>query len=274
MTRYRLRAGLVEVELRSAFDVPAEGEPIPLRDPVAALALLRRIASGSIDVDPLRRLLAGTAPEARSSSLSDHEVLHLLAHRIAAGALRVWRCPVHVLTARDADAREEDVTPPPEAPREDVWIAIELVEEDGRPVAGEPYVLEAPDGARRTGKLDSDGYAEVQGIPTGTYLVSFPERDRTDFQRSVQAFAAPRWIPLVADEEAPERFEQATWLEIELVEEDGRPVAGEPYAVEMRDRSVRTGSLDDLGRALILDLPPGSYRVWFPDRDAADLRRG
>lgn len=54
------------------------------------------------------------------------------------------------------------------------WIGIELVREDGTPVAGERYRVEMEDGSVRTGRLDSSGRAELRGVPPGTCLVRFP----------------------------------------------------------------------------------------------------
>jgi hypothetical protein len=58
------------------------------------------------------------------------------------------------------------------------WIEIELLDENGAPVANEPYRLELPDGTIQTGKLDSEGRAFVSGIAVpGECQISFPDID-------------------------------------------------------------------------------------------------
>jgi type VI secretion system secreted protein VgrG len=55
------------------------------------------------------------------------------------------------------------------------WIAIQLVDEDGEPVAEASYEVTLPDGSVRTGKLGGDGRAEERGVQAGTCQVRFPE---------------------------------------------------------------------------------------------------
>ncbi|MFQ6008380.1 MAG: hypothetical protein ACE5K8_05435 [Candidatus Zixiibacteriota bacterium] len=55
------------------------------------------------------------------------------------------------------------------------------------------------------------------------------------------------------------------WIEIELRERDGTPIANARYVVRFADGTEREGSLDENARARLEDIPPGSYRVDFPD---------
>jgi type VI secretion system secreted protein VgrG len=61
--------------------------------------------------------------------------------------------------------------------------------------------------------------------------------------------------------------EKKSWLEIKLVDKEGRGLAGERYRVELPDGSVTEGSLDDKGEARIVGIDPGQCSVTFPDRD-------
>ena len=63
------------------------------------------------------------------------------------------------------------------APAKTGWIEIELVGEDDRPIPGEPYRIELPDGSVAGGTLDHNGFAHVDGFDPGTCNVTFPERD-------------------------------------------------------------------------------------------------
>jgi hypothetical protein len=54
------------------------------------------------------------------------------------------------------------------------WIAIQLVDEDGTPVADREFEITCPDGSVRRGTLDSAGRARVDGIVAGLCTVRFP----------------------------------------------------------------------------------------------------
>jgi len=54
------------------------------------------------------------------------------------------------------------------------------------------------------------------------------------------------------------------WVEIELKDEDGNPMANQDYVVHLPDGKEKKGKLDGQGRAVERDLPPGRYRLEFP----------
>ncbi|HQU13045.1 MAG TPA: type VI secretion system tip protein VgrG [Thermodesulfobacteriota bacterium] len=78
--------------------------------------------------------------------------------------------------------------------------------------------------------------------------------------------AKPTHKENVEDEEEEEK----SWVEIELVDEDGKPVPGERYRVETPDGKIAEGSLDEKGFARINRVKPGNCKVTFPklDKDA------
>ena len=61
---------------------------------------------------------------------------------------------------------------------ETTWIEIELLDEEDKPVSGEKYEVELPDGTMAKGTLDGNGFAKVDGIESGECKVSFPELDK------------------------------------------------------------------------------------------------
>ena len=59
------------------------------------------------------------------------------------------------------------------------WIEIELVDEDGNAVPGEPYRITLPDGTTvADGTLNEKGWARVDHIDPGTCQVTFPNLDK------------------------------------------------------------------------------------------------
>jgi hypothetical protein len=72
--------------------------------------------------------------------------------------------------------------PPPGQEQERSWIAIELVGEDGKGIAGERYRITVPDGSVDEGTLDAQGRARVEGFEPGSCKVSFPELDQAAWE--------------------------------------------------------------------------------------------
>jgi hypothetical protein len=76
-------------------------------------------------------------------------------------------------------AKEEKGTQEPE---EEHWIEIELLDDDGKPVADERYFVEMPDGSQLSGRTDGQGRARVEGVDPGTAKVSFPDLDKKSYE--------------------------------------------------------------------------------------------
>jgi hypothetical protein len=58
------------------------------------------------------------------------------------------------------------------------WIQIELVDEQGDPVADEPFRLLLPDGSEKLGKTDARGIFRVENIEAGDCTFSFTGLDQ------------------------------------------------------------------------------------------------
>lgn len=70
------------------------------------------------------------------------------------------------------------------------------------------------------------------------------------------------------DPNAPENQDKTHWIEIELLDEGGSPVPGEPYRITLPDGStVADGTLDEKGHARVENIDPGSCKVTFPNLD-------
>jgi hypothetical protein len=59
------------------------------------------------------------------------------------------------------------------------WVAIEVVDDDGQPVAEVNYSIVTPDNQTYTGSTDAFGYARIDNIPAGQCKVSFPDLDKS-----------------------------------------------------------------------------------------------
>jgi type VI secretion system secreted protein VgrG len=69
------------------------------------------------------------------------------------------------------------------------------------------------------------------------------------------------------DPTSEENKEKKSWIEIELVDEEGKPMAGESYQVTLPDGSVESGTLDEKGFAHVGNIDPGNCQVTFPNLD-------
>lgn len=54
------------------------------------------------------------------------------------------------------------------------WVEFELVDDDSKPVVGEKYRLELPDGSVREGVTDIRGKVRLEGLSPGTCKITFP----------------------------------------------------------------------------------------------------
>ncbi len=64
-----------------------------------------------------------------------------------------------------------------------------------------------------------------------------------------------------------EKKKKPSWIEIVLVDDDDRPVAGERFKITLSDGSVAEGTLDDKGFARVAGMEPGTCKVTFPELD-------
>ncbi|MFY9510823.1 MAG: hypothetical protein WAQ05_07605, partial [Rubrivivax sp.] len=57
------------------------------------------------------------------------------------------------------------------------WIEVQLLDEAGDPVAGEPWHIVCPDGESREGVTDGRGMIRLDGIAPGVCRLSWLARD-------------------------------------------------------------------------------------------------
>lgn len=146
------------------------------------------------------------------------------------------------------------------------WIEIELVDEGGNPVGGEPYWLRLSDGMVIEGTLDSKGFARHDQIPEGMGLVRFPARDWREFQ----SHTFPERSAPTANLAGTTMVEKA-WLEIELVDEEGKAVPLEAYWIRDAGGGIHEGRLNEKGWVRLEGVPAEKCIVRFPGLDAREF---
>ncbi len=161
-------------------------------------------------------------------------------------------------------------------PLKQFWVEIELVDEDGTPVPNEPYWARLSDNREVTGTLDANGYARHEGIPTGSCLVRFPNRDKRDFQSFSFTERTPppqtsSEAPASTDASSDESDTVDVWLEIELLNTDGTPVPSRAYKVTDATGALHEGFLNGLGFARVEGVLGASCTVAFPEVDESDF---
>jgi len=77
---------------------------------------------------------------------------------------------------------------------------------------------------------------------------------------AVAGGGAATLAPLVGDQ-------TKTFIEIEMVDDKGRPVPDLAYHIEGPDGKQYDGTLDADGKARVDDIEPGNCRITFPDLD-------
>lgn len=154
------------------------------------------------------------------------------------------------------------------------WIEIQLMGEDDRPVPHEPYEITLPDGSCQKDCLNNEGFARIADIPPGECKVIFPRIDQNDWELPPLEDPSPRGAEALAA--AKIRPTGDAWLELELKDDDGKPLAKEPFIVNPPEGDPIKGKLNKDGFARIENLVPGICRVTFPniDRRAWEVSSG
>jgi hypothetical protein len=68
--------------------------------------------------------------------------------------------------------------------------------------------------------------------------------------------------------------DKTTWIEIEMVDEEGQPWPNEEYEIKAPDgKAIKKGNLDKNGQAHVSVPNPGECEISFPNLDAPAWRR-
>lgn len=251
--------GTEALELRSRGDRPGDAAVRVL--PVDAGVIAARLLRG----DNHRAIAA----------LLDREITDLarlpLARRLA-DALRLGRVTLWRKRARATQSAEGEGTDPTDdealtpASEPKTWIEIELLDMDGNAMPGERYSITLPDGTVREGTLDGHGRAYFGGLDAGNAEIRWPDRDGDATAPDAPLGQSPTSTTATPARGGPSRHERH-WVEIELLDMEGRAVPHERYWIKLPDGAVREGALDAEGRAYFDDLDPGQCEIRWISRD-------
>lgn len=177
----------------------------PARLQILSRSFVREFRDVGAAKDFLRPLLAheGNLAATRRAIGDDPDLLDQLARRVVAEGLQIVSCADGYLAAiqgtfteaaaqaatpqqqaQTTPLQDEEAAEQPPPPDEVHYIEIELIDDEGKPVANEAYVIELPDGTQRTGRTDGMGRAKITGIDPGTAKVSFPDLDKKAYEPS------------------------------------------------------------------------------------------
>jgi len=110
----------------------------------------------------------------------------------------------------------------------------------------------------RSGKIEAEWVFEIN-----------EDLLRTQEQRTARNYSAPSFYFVVQAAGIQQRsgyLKFKDWLELEMEDEDGKPMSNCEYTVQFPDGSVRNGTLDDNGKARIENVPPGQAKVIIDPR--------
>ena len=81
-------------------------------------------------------------------------------------------------------------------------------------------------------------------------------------------YGSEKVTPYKPPETKEEKEKKKSWIEIEMVGEDDKPIVGEAYRITLADgATVAEGTLDDKGFARVEGIEPGSCKITFPNLD-------
>lgn len=129
---------------------------------------------------------------------------------------------------------------------------IVLINSGGVAIPGVPGVLVPPAPVKNPLVADD----AVPGGPAPTYQNQIASMSPSQ----AAAAAAPNHDP-----NSEENKKKPDWIELELIDENGKPAVGVAYRVTLPDGSVSEGTLDEKGAARVENIDPGQCKITFPD---------
>lgn len=122
------------------------------------------------------------------------------------------------------------------------WVGVTLEDTDGNPLANQRVALETCNGTTVHRVLGDSGAARVDGITL--------DEERTDKTCIVRLVFDPKRVPV--------KREPVGFISVQVVNDDGEPLAGRGVKLTLADGNVLQRTLDELGRARFEGVPRGS----------------
>lgn len=126
----------------------------------------------------------------------------------------------------------------------------------------------------------------LRNTPLGSGQISLRSRGPTELrERLANAFRLGELVVLhherarllggsnetpKTDPAPPRPQREKTWIEVQLVNKKGQPVAGARYRLKITDGSIREGKLDERGSVRVPGIDPGMCEITFLDFDAKE----
>jgi hypothetical protein len=154
----------------------------------ASAQIKELLASSPIALREILDLLGRSPPvgfNVSERSSYDRETERRFAEAFRSGELVMLRME-HPAVSMHVSASKPIPPPPLELLPEPSFVAIELVDDNGKPMAGTRYCIVLPDGGKREGCLNSNGYARVDGIDPGSCKITFPDLDKNSWRPGQQ----------------------------------------------------------------------------------------
>jgi len=166
-----LHKGLQNIEILKAQERNPEDNLKPFRDRLSALEYLRPFGRDSLSMMSIRRILAENSFNGEFARLSDHQILELLADRLASGQFRILELPFEmpVWSPVEPEVEEEAAEPAAAVTLETAWIRFEVVHDvTGEPIPDVKLKIKMPDSTEKDSTTGNDGTIEFRGIDPGS----------------------------------------------------------------------------------------------------------
>lgn len=113
-----------------------------------------------------------------------------------------------------------------------------------------------------SGGAAGSGSAVGMGSPTAPEEPAVADDSKPGSKMKLEKQSADR-----KQKKGKEDPNKTSWIEIELVDEAGQPVAGEAFELKAPDGTIRTGTTDNKGKAMVKGIDPGNCEVTFTNLD-------
>jgi hypothetical protein len=146
------------------------------------------------------------------------------------------------------DVEEKVKTKETSAPTK-TWIEFLVVDEDDNPVEGVRYEARLTNESKKTGTTGATGLVRFDGLDAGICEFTLLDVDTADVESAAESRLEP--------------------LDMELVDDDGQPVANTRFFVKLQDGKEREFKTDSQGFGHLDGLEVGDYEVRFPNLEVS-----